>query len=79
MKGGIFMDLPRFNSNAELPLTLTAKDVAGYLNISLTCAYYVMNSDQFPVLKIGKRKLVTKENFLNWLNNSSEVTFNEKR
>ena len=79
MKGGIFMDLPIFNSNDELPLTLTAKDVAGYLNISLTCAYYVMNSASFPVLRIGKRLLVTKDNFLKWLADSNEVTFYEKR
>jgi hypothetical protein len=65
------MDLPVYKSNEELPLTMTAKDVAGYLNISLTCAYYVMNSADFPVLKIGKRLLITKDNFLKWLENSN--------
>ncbi|MBR6385003.1 MAG: helix-turn-helix domain-containing protein, partial [Ruminococcus sp.] len=61
------MNLPRFNSNEELPLTMNAKDVAGYLNISLSCAYQVMNSKDFPVIKIGKRLIVTKEHFLDWL------------
>lgn len=61
------MELPIYKSNDELPLTLSAKDVAGYLHISLTCAYAVMNSHNFPVIKIGKRLIVTRERFLEWL------------
>ena len=68
------MELPVFKSNDELPLMMTAKDVAGYLCISLTCAYYVMNSKGFPVMRIGKRMLVTRTNFLNWLENSSTIS-----
>lgn len=67
------MNLPKFKTNEELPLALNAKDVAGYLNISLTCAYYIMNSKDFPVIKIGKRLIVTKDNFLNWLETAKEV------
>lgn len=67
------MELPKFNSNEELPLALNAKDVAGYLNVSLTCAYYIMNSKGFPVIKIGKRMIVTKDNFLKWLSETKEV------
>ena len=63
--------LPEFKSNDELPLTMNARDIAGYLNISLSCAYQVMNSRDFPVLKIGKRRIVTKEHFLEWLQNAS--------
>ena len=73
------MNLPKFKSNDELPLVMNAKDIAGYLGISITSAYYVLNSKDFPVLKIGKRMLVTKDNFLNWLNSNNEVTFHEKR
>ena len=73
------MSLPKFKSNDELPLVMNAKDIAGYLGISITSAYYVLNSKDFPVLKIGKRMLVTKDNFLNWLNSNNEVTFHEKR
>lgn len=60
-------NLPKFKSNDELPLTMNAKDVAGYLNISLSCAYQVMNAKDFPVLKIGKRRIVTREHFLQWI------------
>ena len=63
--------LPEYKSNDELPLTMNAQDVAGYLNISLSCAYQVMNSRDFPVLKIGKRRIVTKEHFLEWIQNAS--------
>ena len=65
--------LPKFKSNDDLPLAMNAKDVAGYLNVSLTCAYGIMNSKGFPVIRIGKRLIVTKDNFLNWLNNAMEV------
>lgn len=65
------MNLPVYKSNEELPLTMNAKDVAGYLHVSLTCAYEIMNSVDFPTLKIGRRLLVTKERFLQWLDASS--------
>ncbi|MBR4318645.1 MAG: helix-turn-helix domain-containing protein [Oscillospiraceae bacterium] len=63
--------LPEYKSNDELPLTMNARDIAGYLNISLSCAYQVMNSRDFPVLKIGKRRIITKEHFLEWIQNAS--------
>ncbi len=69
------MNLPKFNSNDELPLTLTAKDVAGYLSISLTSGYNLMNSKGFPVLELGKQLRVKRDNFLNWLNNTNEVIY----
>ena len=61
------MKLPVYKTNDELPLTMNAKDVAGYLHVSLTCAYEVMNSKEFPAIKIGRRILVTKDRFLEWL------------
>lgn len=60
-------NLPIFQNNDELPLSMNARDVAGYLHISLSCAYQVMNSASFPVIKIGKRLIVTKDKFLEWL------------
>ena len=64
-------NLPTFQNNDELPLTMNARDVAGYLHISLSCAYQVMNSIKFPVIKIGKRLIVTKEKFLEWLQSAN--------
>lgn len=68
------MNLPVYKSKDELPPAINAKDIAGYLNVSLICAYYIMNSNGFPVIKIGKRLLVTKENFLQWLHNYAEIS-----
>ena len=64
-------NLPTFQNNDELPLTMNARDVAGYLHISLSCAYQVMNSSRFPVIKIGKHLIVTKERFLEWLQSAN--------
>ncbi|MDD5924055.1 MAG: helix-turn-helix domain-containing protein [Clostridia bacterium] len=67
------MKLPIYKSNEELPLAMNAKDIAGYLNISLTCAYAVMRSSSFPAIRIGKRVLVTKTKFLEWLETADDV------
>ena len=64
------MDLPKFKSNDELPLIMNIKDVAGYLNISVACAYNVMNSSGFPAIKIGKRILIQRERFIEWIDKS---------
>ncbi len=69
------MNLPVYKSNDELPLAMNAKDIAGYLNISLTCAYNLMNLQGFPTIKIGKRLIVTKSKFLEWLENADNTTF----
>lgn len=53
----------------DLPVTMTAKDVASVLNISLTMAYRIMRIKDFPTLCIGDRKLVNRERFLAWLEN----------
>lgn len=60
-------NLPKYQSNDELPLTMNARDIAGYLDISISCAYQVMNSHNFPLIKIGKRMIVLRERFLEWL------------
>jgi excisionase family DNA binding protein len=54
---------------------MTAKDVAGYLNISLTSGYNLMNAKDFPTLRLGKQLRVSRDHFLNWLNNANEVNF----
>ena len=61
------MKLPIYKSNDELPLAMNAKDVAGYMNISLTCAYTIMHSEKFPAIQIGRRLIVTRDNFLRWV------------
>lgn len=52
---------------ADLPAVLSASDVALILGISRAFAYNLFHSDGFPLITIGKRRLVRTDKFLNWL------------
>lgn len=52
-----------------LPMILQAKDVQAILGISKGKTYELMNSVDFPTVFIGKRMVVPKDAFLDWLNN----------
>ena len=54
-----------YKSYDELPLFLSAKNVAELLGISISSAYELMWERDFPVLKIGSRKVIPKENSAN--------------
>ena len=56
-----------YKSYDELPLFLSAKNVAELLGISISSAYELMQEKSFPVLKIGSRKVVPKEKFREWV------------
>ena len=60
-----------FYSFSDLPLVLNANQLAGVLNISLTNAYCLLRSENFPTLRIGRRLLVSRDNLLNWMNENS--------
>ena len=57
----------RIKSFDELPMTLRAEEVAGILGVSRANAYVIMHSKGFPKMQIGKRIMVTKENFRVWM------------
>lgn len=54
----------------QLPLTLSAEDVAAVLGISRTNAYALLHREDFPTLRIGKRLLVPRDRFIRWINES---------
>ena len=56
----------------DLPLTLSADDVAAVLGISRTNAYVLLHREDFPTLKIGKRLLVPRDRFIRWIDESIE-------
>ena len=58
-------------SFSEVPVVLNANQLAGVLNISLTNAYCLLRSENFPTLRIGRRLLVSRDNLLNWMNEHS--------
>jgi len=55
----------------NLPTMLNVNDVADILDLSKTKVYELMNSNEFPTLRIGKRMMVSKEQFVNWINRKS--------
>lgn len=59
----------KITSFDSLPVIMTVDDVKNVLRVSKPNAYKIMASDAFPKLAVGKRVLVQKEAFLNWLNN----------
>ena len=63
----------KFKSYEDLPLTLSAPEVAEVLGISRAAAYELVRSREFPSLKVGTRILVPKEKFIRWIDEQTEV------
>ena len=57
-----------FTSVDQLPLTLTADQVAAVLSISRANAYSLMHSKGFPTIRIGKRTIVHRDKLIEWMN-----------
>ena len=55
------------NNNTNLPEVLTAKDLQSYLHISRAGSYQLLNRADFPTLHIGKRKMVTRQHLMAWI------------
>lgn len=51
----------------ELPLFLNLKTVARVLGVSPSSAYELMHEPGFPMLRIGNRMVVPKEQFIQWV------------
>ena len=56
-----------YTSYEQLPLALSAEEVAQVLGISRANAYTLMHSKSFPTLTIGKRLAVPKDKLLVWM------------
>ena len=56
-----------YKSYDELPLFLNAATVAKVLGVSPSSCYELMHEPDFPVLKIGSRMVVPKEQFVEWV------------
>lgn len=52
----------------QLPIVLSVKTVAKILGISESKAYELFRSKDFPVIILGRRKLVAKDKLIEWLN-----------
>lgn len=64
------MNLENYINVEELPLSLSVRDVATALNISLNSSYQLFHSKCFPYFRVGKRGMrVTKLAFIEWMKN----------
>ena len=61
-----------FKSYDELPLFLNAKTVAKVLRVSPSSGYELMHEPGFPVLRVGNRMVVPKEQFIQWVTEHTE-------
>ena len=64
----------KYKSYKELPLMLSAPEVAEVLGISRAGAYDLVRSAGFPHLKLGNRILVPKDKFIQWIDDNTEGT-----
>ena len=55
------------NIQALPPMTLTVEDLQRELNISRNTAYALTDRKDFPVFRIGKRKLINREKLQEWM------------
>ena len=61
----------KYKTLEELPVTLSANDLAETLGLSRAGAYNLLNSKGFPTLHIGSRKVVPKARFIEWINRNT--------
>ena len=61
-----------YKSYDELPLFLNAKTVAKVLGVSPSSGYELMHEPDFPMLKIGSRMVVPKEQFVEWVSRHTQ-------
>ena len=56
-----------YTSYNQLPLALNANDIAAVLGISRANAYTLMRAKGFPTIFIGKRMIVPRDKFIEWM------------
>ena len=59
--------MTNYTSMEQLPLTLSANQLAQVLGISRANAYTLLHSKGFPTIQIGKRMVVPKNKLIEWM------------
>ena len=72
-EGGHLLRKSKYTDFHDLPLTLTAQEVGEALGISRAAAYELVRSKGFPHMRIGTRILVPKDNFIQWIEDQTEM------
>lgn len=60
-----------YKSVEEMPVVMSVTETAEALGISAVSLYKLIDKDKtFPVVAIGRRKVVPKEQLMEWINNN---------
>ena len=65
--------MTNYTSLDQLPITLSANQVAQVLGISRANAYTLMHAKDFPTIQIGKRMVVPKNKLIEWMEAQTAV------
>ncbi len=66
------MKITQYKDYEELPLVMSAADVAEVLRISRSGAYALLKRCDFPSVTVGRRLVVPKTAFISWLERASK-------
>ena len=61
-----------YTSYDELPLLLNVKQLADLLGVSDSSVYELIQEDDFPSLRIGKRIVVPKDELRKWISDNTK-------
>jgi hypothetical protein len=61
-----------YKSPDDLPAMLKVKDCASFLGVNVNKMYSIFKRDDFHSIKLSGRYMVTKEEFLRWINEQSQ-------
>ncbi|MBO4562689.1 MAG: helix-turn-helix domain-containing protein [Clostridia bacterium] len=65
----------RYCSYEDVPLLLDANDIVMLTGLARTNVYYMLRANDFPVIVIGKRRMVKKEKLFAWLDEHEKKIF----
>jgi predicted DNA-binding transcriptional regulator AlpA len=54
-------------------IVLTAKDIRALTGFSIPTIYNWFNTPGFPLIRVGRKKIVPREAFLSWLNEQAHT------
>lgn len=57
----------------DLPLVLSAKDVAELLGVSMTTVYHLLDSGAIRSVRVRRQIRVSKDSFLSFINGENKV------
>ena len=56
-----------YHAEVDLPIYMSAEQIAAFFGISKTSVYELMHSEGFPKLRVGKRIIVASKDLLDWI------------